>query len=1191
MARERLVTVIRLTGLGDGADGALRIRVSFDSEAEYDVLVTDPATDADEQNLAWYFEEHLRYPFLDTDREQQAVRQLAAYGEALFRQVFSGDASYDYRSLRERSFDGCRLEVSGPSALHRLHWEALRDPGLDRPLALRMPITRRVAAQPSRFALPGSRPTLNVLVVVARPGGRHDIGYRTISRPLLDALRTAQLPVTVDLVRPGTWEALRARLRSATERHGSGSYHVVHFDLHGTFTEHSALQQEGLEFPAGPPEPFTGKRGFLFFETQRDGVAGVVPARTVASLLAEHRVPVAALNACQSAMQSVWEAGLAQHLAEAGVPVTVGMAYSVTVSAAVLAMPVLYKQLADGTDPVLAVHTARQALHENRGRQAYFDQQIDLEDWLLPVVFGQRPLQVRLRDMTEAEEAEFYQRLAEVGDEPTTEYGFVGRDLDIQAIERRLLASPNRNELLIQGMAGAGKSTLLRHLAWWWQRTGLIGQVFRFSYEDRAWTAGHIVREIRARLFSPAEHARADTRLSEAAQLEQLAQRLRSERHLMILDNAESITAARAAIPHALSRAEQDKLGTLLTRLQGGRTLVLLGSRETEAWLTSANTGPSVYPLPGLDPQAASQLLERILGRHNATRWLDDDTERGALEDLVNLLGGYPLPLTVVLPTLASSPPSAVLRDLREGGPSADPAGIIQQAIEYSHGKLDPALQNSLLLLAPFTSVINSGPILARYQELLLEGQAVRDLGPIDLSAALDQAVSVGLASPHPQLGHMVEVQPVLPYFLRSSLQDRPGLRAATDQAHYRLYYPLAANLADVITSSQDPEQRALGLAIAKAEYANLRDALSHALRTAQPVSAVMTALYQYLGQAQQHDTRRHLLESSIAAYTRPETSEQHDELANLHHLTGNAAIAQHRLEDAKDHYEAALAIWQANNDRRAQARIYYQLGQVARGQRQFAEAEDNYRQALTINLELGDQLSAAETYHELGFLAKEQRQYAEAEDNYRQALTIKLELGDRLGAAMTYHNLGIVAQEQRRYAEADDNYRKALASFLEFRDWPNAARSYHQLGIVAHLERRYADAQTNLRHALDIRLTIGDQYGAAETYAQLGQVAREHRRYEEAKANFNKAIGIFLEFRDSYKAAKIYHDLGVVAHLQRRFAEAEANYRKALDIFLEFGDQHSVALCHHNLGLIAQEQRTVERHNGGVSFQDRDEP
>ena len=140
------MTVIRLRELALAEGGSFRVQVSFGDDAEYEASVTDPADEAIEGNLAWYFEEHLRYPFLDTDREQQAVEQIAGYGQALFGQVFGGAANHDYRNLKARSFDGSRIEVSGSAAFHRLHWEALRDPDMTAPLSVRMPVTRRAGA-------------------------------------------------------------------------------------------------------------------------------------------------------------------------------------------------------------------------------------------------------------------------------------------------------------------------------------------------------------------------------------------------------------------------------------------------------------------------------------------------------------------------------------------------------------------------------------------------------------------------------------------------------------------------------------------------------------------------------------------------------------------------------------------------------------------------------------------------------------------------------------------------------------------------------------------------------------------------------------------------------------------------------------------------------------------------------------
>ena len=199
------MTVVRVTEVPGGAGGAFVARVGFGDGAEYEVAVSVPGDAASEQLLGWYFEEHLRFPFLDRDKERQAVAALRDYGEALFGQMLGGAAAHDYRRLRERAFDGCRVEVTGSAGFHQLHWEALRDPELDGPLCVRVPVTRRVALVPSRFELPAGQPTLNILLVTARPFGRKDVGYRTISRPLLDALRQASVPVTVDLVRPGTW--------------------------------------------------------------------------------------------------------------------------------------------------------------------------------------------------------------------------------------------------------------------------------------------------------------------------------------------------------------------------------------------------------------------------------------------------------------------------------------------------------------------------------------------------------------------------------------------------------------------------------------------------------------------------------------------------------------------------------------------------------------------------------------------------------------------------------------------------------------------------------------------------------------------------------------------------------------------------------------------------------------------------
>ncbi|MEV4640353.1 tetratricopeptide repeat protein [Actinoplanes sp. NPDC049548] len=1161
------------------SDGSFVARVSFPDGTVHEVTVVDPAVEGDEERLAWYFEEHLRFPFLDQDWHDDAERRLRDYGQRLFGQLFGGDAAGDYRMLARQGFDGCRLQVTGSAAFHRLHWEALYDPQLPVPTVLRLSVTRRVDSAPPGFVLPPERPTLNILVVTARPDGRTDVGYRTISRPLLDGLRTADRPVVVDLVRPGTWSAVVQQLRAATKLHGSGYYQVVHFDVHGAVTGFAELEvgrsAQRYLFGSGQPASFEGERAFLFFETPVEGKAEPVSAQQVADLLAEHRVPVAVLNACQSAKEPASEASLAQRLVAAGVPVTVGMAYSVTVSAAQIAMPLLYSGLARGDDPVTAMQTARRSLFDDKARRAYFDQSLELEDWVLPVVFAQREVRLRLAEMSVEQQARFFEREALVGDEPVTEYGFVGRDLDIQAIERRLLIREDRNMLLVKGMAGAGKSTLLQHLGWWWLRTGLVERVFRFSYEDRAWTLDQMIHEIAATLLDKVEQAKLEM-LPAAAQPERIAQLLRARRYLLILDNTESITATPAAIPHALPEPERERLAKFLARLRGGKTLVLFGSREDEPWIGPTTFTDNVHPLPGLDAQAASQLIDAILTRHGGTHHFTDKDQRAALEELTTLLGGYPLPLTVVLPALSTHTPAQVLAELRQGGTDADPIGLISQAIEYSHGKLDPTTQNSLLLLAPFTASIPT-MALSAYQQLLAVHDVVKHLGAIDLSAAVAELVRVGLAAPHPQLTDWVQILPVLPYFLRTRIQQHPDLQDAAQQAHYGLYLALGRQIQQMLISNE-PQQRAGGKVAARTEYANLANALDHGLRTRQSIWPIIGAVEEYLDQTKQQDSRRHLLDTAIAADRGSDRDDLRWELAGLQDLAGRVAQEQRRFEQAEAHYRQALDLALEFGDRQNAASTYHRLGVVAQEQRRFEQAETHYRQALDLALEAGDRHGTAGTYHQLGRAAQEQERFEQAEAHYRQALDTFLEFGDRHSAAGTHHQLGTVAQLQGRFEQAEAHYRQALDLALEFSDRYGAAGTYHQLGNLAEEQGRFEQAEAHYRQALDLRLQLGDRYRNAGTYHQLGIVAQQQGRFEQAEAHYRQALDTFLEFGDRHGSILTYHQLGIVEQEQGRFEQAEAHYRQALDLYLEFGDRRGTARTYHQLGIVEQEQGRFEQ-------------
>src|SRR5260370_6027160 len=274
------MALIRIQERAGGQDGSNAV-MSFDNGPEYSITISDPHTEKEEKELEWYFEEHLEFPFTKKIRDQKAAASLKANGEAPFNQVFGKPDVYaEYRALVKSGLNDVQLEIAGSPKFHALHWEAMKDPKLSQPLALQAAMVRknlRPQALPA-FMRPSS--TINLLIVTARPSGKRDVGYRTISRPLVEALRNADLRVQVEILRPGTYKALENHLRDVTAKHGEGYYHVIHFDVHGAVLTYQQIQHIQKE-PAGNPlqykryardeiQSYDGVKAFLSFEADNE---------------------------------------------------------------------------------------------------------------------------------------------------------------------------------------------------------------------------------------------------------------------------------------------------------------------------------------------------------------------------------------------------------------------------------------------------------------------------------------------------------------------------------------------------------------------------------------------------------------------------------------------------------------------------------------------------------------------------------------------------------------------------------------------------------------------------------------------------------------------------------------------------------------------------------------------------------
>ncbi len=541
----------------DASTNAFELSLLFDGNTSFRVALPNPGG----EKLClweWYFEEYTQSKEPDSlskKRAGEVEQSILEYGKMLFEATLGSRRVFSHfeAGLRRDRLSGLSIEIDGEStAFHAIPWETLFYDGFDRPLVL-LNGTRlfRKNYNPVDYeAKVKPLPYLNLLLVTARPREEEDVNYRTIQRPVVEAVRRAGQRARIYILRPGTYQALVKHL----EDKGEGFYHIIHFDVHGNVFSYQDLKRErkkhAVQFSAfnfaadnfqvnwgiRNVKPFEGKRAFLYFESEEKGVAIPVEANELAGQLKQHSIPVCILNACQSAKQDYTgnETSIGKVLVESGMELVLAMRYSVLASAATAFMTEFYRQLFKSISVEQAIGFARRELHHNKNR-AVGQNSIELEDWLLPVVFVNKgDVGLGLRDFNSQEEKDSY--YLEKASRPSYPAGFNARGLDLLKVEKML--SLQHNHLLVKGGVEISNTLFMQYLAAWWEETNFVEHAFFFSFEDRFWSLPELVEAMAERIL-PKEEVAGFLQQSPVVQQMELSDKLKEKRCAILLDGVE----------------------------------------------------------------------------------------------------------------------------------------------------------------------------------------------------------------------------------------------------------------------------------------------------------------------------------------------------------------------------------------------------------------------------------------------------------------------------------------------------------------------------------------------------------------------------------------------------------------------------------------------------------------------------
>ena len=1178
------------------------------------------------EDLRWYLEDYLRAPFgVWENRGPQIQARLADWGNAVFASLFGSGAARDlYQRVRDRQLE--LVFRSASPALLGLPWELMRDSS--GPVALGLAGVSRalpVAELTQTAVIPGGR--LRVLMVISRPAGTGDVGYRMIGRPLLERLNAVRGHVDLVVLRPPTLNALHDALAEAVA--AGRPFHIVHFDGHGALPGRDA-GAGGLGRRPGMMAS-QAREGVLAFEGPSGGV-DAVPASRLASVLKNAGVPVVVLNACQSgAVGKDVEAAVATRLLREGCAAVVAMAYSVYAVAAAEFMAVFYERLLAGDSISAATTAGRRRLFEKDGRPSPKGE-LPLADWMVPVHYLRQevsfpearttrspqepPLEAMLDDL----------RASSVGRPNQAESldavgVFIGRDdlfLQLEAAIRL------QHVVVLHGPGGTGKTELAKAFGRWWRDTGGVERpdwVLWHSFEPGVASFGleGVITEIGLTVFG-SDFVRLDSE-----ERSRTVERLLAERRLLLIwDNFESVYSMPdpAGTTGSVDETGRHHIRDFLIRLYAnGKSAVVITSRTAEDWLGTVRR----IEIGGLTREEAAQYAMDLLVPYPAAVQRRKQREFG---ELLEWLDGHPLSMRLILPRLDFSEPEALIGGLRgttvlPGGEAGeDRRTSLAASITYSFTHLTGQTRRLLPAVGLFhiiadvdvlTSFSSAPGVPARFAKVSGQQwtQALEDAGRVGLLTSLG--------------GGMYRIHPALPSYMAALWDhEEPGdetLHGAAAEAMcsavagfsawldeeigsghaagaYALVglhrHTLGAFLSYALDSRQWMQSQAIGQPLSRYWAARGLDQESDAwadkVRLAtegldgEPPSLGSDAGNLWLfftgNQANRQRTQGHVDDAEhtylrILAMLQIQSASpnQQRNIASTYEMLGNVAQQRRQLGEAENWYRKALAISEEIDDQQGAASAYDHLGTIAQESGRLDDAEEWYRKSRTITGENGERPTMARSYNQLGNVAQDRGHLDEAENWYRKALVISKEIGSRPAIASAFYNLGLVARMRERMDEAEDWYRKSLALREQLGNRPDLAVTYHGLGVVAQERGRLDEAQAWHRKSLAIKEQLSDRPGMATTYHELGMVAHGQERPDEAEDWYRMSLAITEELGDRSAMAGTYHQLGISAHDRGRLDEAEAWHRKSLAIKEQLSDRPGMATTYHELGMVAHGQ------------------
>ena len=293
---------------------------------------------------------------------------------------------------------------------------------------------------------------------------------------------------------------------------------------------------------------------------------------------------------------------------------------------------------------------------------------------------------------------------------------------------------------------------------------------------------------------------------------------------------------------------------------------------------------------------------------------------------------------------------------------------------------------------------------------------------------------------------------------------------------------------------------------------------------------------------------------------------------AEAENCAGEANYLLSRLYRSREHFQRALDLWTAANDRKGEAlatlNLAYGYGDLGYVQR----AQDLFAKSLSLYQAEGDKRGEALALTAIGTAHSFAGEKQTALDKHSEAMELLRVIGDHAGEAVALNSIGKVYEDLNQLPTALNNYKQALELYqqqgnIEFASVTKlyVGRTYKEMG-EKQLALQFFTESLN-----DSRL-VGQRQIMAYALSAISAIESESEKKNEALAQLQQVVRVYQKMGGRRGQANALNQLADIYHAANQNRTALVYRKRALNLFRAADDKQGEATALYELAVVEAE-------------------